>query len=335
MFRSQPEFPPGPGCKRRRRRFSAMSANFPSAGTLCFANPCRPETPVFTQNRLAQIATWCAFSLLLATALPAAGKSREECEREFKPQTGQPGKDVIWVPTNDGLVTRMLRMAQVTAADQVYDLGAGDGKIAIAAARDFGARAVGVEYDEHMARLAQCYVKADRLEGRVRIVQGDIFETDFSSATVVTLYLLPELNLRLRPTLLKMKPGTRVVSHSFMMDDWEPDERSMTEDGNAYLWIVPAQVAGSWSFREQGGDDRFVLQLDQKFQQLSGRVGDDKQVLSDARVRGQQIDLAFANGGAQTKLTGRIEGERIDAKVTRGKNTSRYVGTRVPAGSGR
>ena len=204
---------------------------------------------------------------------PVASASREECERQFKPESGQPGKDVIWVPTNDYLVARMLKMAQVTKADRVYDLGAGDGKIAIAAARDFGATAVGVEYDPKLAKLGQCYVQAEKLGERVRIIQGDIFETDFSSATVVTLYLLPELNLRLRPTILNMKPGTRVVSHSFLMDDWEPDERSMTEDGSAYLWIVPAKVAGTWEFRESGGKGKFVAKLEQKFQQLSGRAG--------------------------------------------------------------
>lgn len=287
-----------------------------------------------TRTRLAQLATSCALGLLLACAIAAEGKSREECERQFKPQTGQPGKDVIWVPTDDRLVARMLQMAQVTSADQVYDLGAGDGKIAIAAARDFGARAVGVEYDAKMATLAQCYVQAEGLEDRVRIVQGDIFQTDFSGATVVTLYLLPELNLRLRPTILNMKPGTRVVSHSFLMDEWEPDERSMTEDGSAYLWIVPAKTAGTWAFRQQDGNDRFVVQLEQKFQQLTGRVGDDNQVLSEARVQGSQIDLSFVENGAPAKLTGRVDGDRIEAKVTRGKTTSRYIGTRVQTGSG-
>jgi hypothetical protein len=227
----------------------------------------------------------------------------------------------------------MLKMAQVTKADRVYDLGAGDGKIAIAAARDFGATAVGVEYDPKLAQLGQCYVQADKLGERVRIVQGDIFETDFSSATVVTLYLLPELNLRLRPTLLNMKPGTRVVSHSFLMDDWEPDERSMTEDGSAYLWIVPAKVAGTWEFRESGGKGNFVAKLEQKFQQLSGRAG--KQPLtSDARVNGSQIDLTFVDDGAPTKVTGRVDGDRIDAQITRGGKASRYIGTRARASSG-
>jgi len=263
----------------------------------------------------------------LAFSLPAPAAD------DYAPQVGQPGKDVIWVPTNDGLVARMLQMAKVTAADRVYDLGAGDGKIAIAAARDFGAQAVGVEYDPQLAKLAQCYVQADQLGERVRIVQGDIFETDFSSATVVTLYLLPELNLRLRPTILNMKPGTRVVSHSFLMDDWEPDERSMTEDGSAYLWIVPAKVAGTWSFREADGKGRFGMQLEQKFQQLSGRAG-EQPLVAEAHVRGPELELAFMENGAPTKVVGRVDGNRIDAKVTRGNKTSRYIGTRTQAGSG-
>ena len=275
--------------------------------------------------------SWCVLALLLACTFPAAGASREECEREYQPQTGQPGKDVIWVPTNDGLVARMLKMAEVTASDRVYDLGAGDGKIAIAAARDFGARAVGVEYDPQLARLAQCYVQADRLGERVQIIHGDIFETDFSSATVVTLYLLPELNVRLRPTILKMKPGTRVVSHSFLMGDWEPDQRSLTEDGSAYLWIVPAQVAGNWSFREADGNGRFAVQLEQEFQQLRGRASNEP-LISDARVHGAQIELTFVENGAPTKVSGRLDGDRIDAQVTRSGKSSRFVGSRSQAG---
>jgi hypothetical protein len=271
--------------------------------------------------------------LLLACAVPVSGASREECERQFKPEMGQPGKDVMWVPTNDALVARMLEMAQVTSADLVYDLGAGDGKIAIAAGRDFGARAVGVEYDPQLARLGQCYVQAERLGELVRIIEGDIFKIDFTAATVVTLYLLPELNLRLRPTILGMKPGTRVVSHSFMMDDWEPDERSMTVDGSAYLWIVPAQVAGTWEFRESDGQGRLVVQLEQNFQQLSGRAGDEP-LISDARVRGSQVNLTFFENAAPTKVEGRVEGNRIDAQVTRAGKTSRYVGTRSRGDSG-
>lgn len=281
----------------------------------------------------ALLASLCVSALLFACTVAASGASREECERQFKPAMGQPGKDVMWVPTNDALVARMLKMAQVTSADLVYDLGAGDGKIAIAAARDFGAQAVGVEYEPQLARLAQCYVQADRLGERVRIIHGDIFQIDFTAATVVTLYLLPELNLRLRPTILGMKPGTRVVSHSFLMADWEPDERSMTEDGNAYLWIVPAKVAGTWEFRESDGQGRIIVKLEQSFQHLSGSASNEP-LISDARVRGSQINLTFFENPAPTKVEGRVDGNRIDAQVTRGGKTSRYIGTRSQGGSG-
>lgn len=285
-------------------------------------------TPVRRRNFSALLAPWCALALLLSCAVAASAATREDCERRFKPQVWQPGKDVVWLPTSDGLTRRMLQMAKVTAADRVYDLGAGDGKIAIAAARDFGAQAVGVEYDPTLAQLGQCYVEAERLGSRVRIIQGDIFETDFSSATVVTLYLLPELNLRLRPTILKMKPGTRVVSHSFRMDDWEPDERSTDDSDVAYLWIVPAQVAGNWSFREAGGNGQFAVQLTQKFQELDGRANGEP-LLPNARVRGEQLEFAFIEDAATTKVSGRVAGDRIDAKITRGGKTSNYVGART------
>jgi SAM-dependent methyltransferase len=282
----------------------------------------------------ALLASLCVSALLLVCVVPASGAGREECERQFKPEIGQPGKDVMWVPTSDALVARMLKMAQVTSADRVYDLGAGDGKIAIAAARDFGAQAVGVEYEPPLARLAQCYVRAEGLGERVRIIQGDVFETDFTAATVITLYLLPELNLRLRPTILSMKPGTRVVSHSFLMDDWEPDERSMTEDGSAYLWIVPAKVAGTWEFREsEGGQGRFAVKLEQNFQHLSGSAGNEP-LVSNARIRGSQVNLMFFENGAPAKVEGSVEGNRIDAQVTRGGKVSRYIGTRSQGGSG-
>jgi SAM-dependent methyltransferase len=324
MFRLQSRFP----------AFSANLPNFPSGKDVLDA-PCLGEEGCTMTRRHppALLASLCVSALLLACVVPASGAGREECERQFKPEIGQPGKDVMWVPTSDALVARMLKMAQVTSADYVYDLGAGDGKIAIAAARDFGAQAVGVEYEPQLARLAQCYVQADGLGERVRIIQGDVFETDFSKATVVTLYLLPELNVRLRPTILDMKPGTRVVSHSFLMGDWEPDERSMTEDGSAYLWIVPAKVAGTWEFRESDGPGRFVTQLEQSFQHLSGRGGDEP-LVSNARIRGSQLSLMFFENGAPTKVEGNVAGERIEALVTRDSKTTRYIGTRSQGGGG-
>lgn len=270
-----------------------------------------------------------AMAFLLICAGAAQGQSRrEECERDFKPSTGQPGKDVVWVPTNDGLVTRMLEMAEVKSSDLVYDLGAGDGKIAIAAAKQFGAKAVGVEYDPDMAKLAQCFVRTEGVTDQVKIIQGDIFETDFSSATVVTLYLLPELNLKLRPTLLKMKPGTRVVSHSFLMEDWQPDHSSMSIDGAAYLWIVPAEVEGTWNFKQQGGKDRFSLTLKQTFQRLEGTVGAGPDDVTSGELKGSQISLMFSDEGIHTRLKGRVTGNRIEAQVTRNSTTADFVGTR-------
>ncbi|HEY5754250.1 MAG TPA: methyltransferase domain-containing protein [Steroidobacter sp.] len=254
--------------------------------------------------------------------------TREDCERSYKPSTGQPGKDVVWVPTNDPLVVRMLEMAQVGKNDLVYDLGAGDGKIAIAAAKQFGARAVGVEYNADMAQLAQCLVRAEGVGDKVKVVQGDIFETDFSAANVLTLYLLPELNLRLRPTILKMKPGTRVVSHSFLMDDWRPDESSVSTDGAAYLWIVPADVAGKWTFKEQAGKDSFDVNLAQTFQKLSGTVGKGTDDITNAEVRGNQVEMMFSEGDVHTRLKGELKGNRIEAKVTRNDATSTFIGTR-------
>jgi len=258
----------------------------------------------------------------------SAETTRADCEKSYKPSTGQPGKDVVWVPTNDPLVTRMLEMAKVGKNDLVYDLGAGDGKIAIAAAKQFGARAVGVEYNPDMAQLAQCLVRAEGVADKVKVVQGDIFETDFSAASVVTLYLLPELNLKLRPTLLKMKPGTRVVSHSFLMEDWQPDESSVSSDGAAYLWIVPADVSGKWTFKQQGGKDTFDVKLEQTFQKLSGTAGKGTDEVTNADVRGNQVEMLFSQGDVHTRLKGELKGERIEAQVTRNGATSTFIGTR-------
>ena len=271
------------------------------------------------------------FGAALCSGALAQAQTRADCERIYKPESGQAGKDVIWVPTNDSLVERMLRMAKTTSADLVYDLGAGDGKIAIAAAKKFGARSVGVEYNPDMAKFAQCMVRVEGVSDKTRVIQGDIFEIDFTAATVVTLYLLPELNLKLRPTLLKMKPGTRVVSHSFLMDDWEPDERSTTDDGYAYLWIVPAQVDGTWTFAPQGGGATLVVQLDQTFQQLKGTVGAGASAkpLSSAKLEGAQLEMSFVGDGGTSQLKGVMNGDRIEATVTDGNNKqTRYIGTR-------
>lgn len=277
--------------------------------------------------RQSAVCSVCAYVLLSLVAVPASADNRETCIRDFEPHTGQDGKDVVWVPTSDDLVNRMLAMAKVAPADLVYDLGAGDGKIAIAAARDFGAKSVGVEYNPHMVKLAQCFVEAEGVADRVAIVRGDIFETDFSAATVVTLYLLPELNVRLRPTILKMKPGTRVVSHSFLMGDWQPDQR--TDDSLAYMWIVPADVAGTWTFEARDKQDAFTVHFDQTFQEISGTAGKDKRSITNASLRGDSLQFTYDDGGTPVKVAARVKGKRIDAKVTRGNRAATYVGTRA------
>lgn len=275
--------------------------------------------------------TACMLASGLICGLPAHAQSaRESCEQGFRPSTGQPGKDVVWVPTSDALVKRMLEMAQVKSSDLVYDLGAGDGKIAIAAAKQFGAQAVGVEYNPDMARLADCFARAEGVADKVKIIQGDIFETDFSHATVVTLYLLPELNLRLRPTLLRMKPGTRVVSHSFLMEDWQSDASSVSNDGAAYLWIVPAQAGGRWVFEQPGGKERFAVDLKQTFQKLSGTAGNAEPIQGE--VKGSQVSFHFpaVAVAAATQVDGQIAGDRIEAQVKRNGKAANFIGKRQP-----
>jgi hypothetical protein len=266
--------------------------------------------------RLLLRATTLAVAGLLIAVGSAFAKDRKECDRVYKPSVGQPGKDVVWVPTPDELVQRMLAMAKVTPKDIVYDLGAGDGKIAIAAGK-LGATAVGIEYNPDLVKLAQCYVEAEGVAGKVKIIHGDIFKEDFSKATVVTMYLLPELNLKLRPTILNMRPGTRVTSHQFTMGDWEADETAEIEYRTAYLWIVPAKVEGNWNFRD-ASRQQFAVALTQKYQKISGdvTVGGNKQPLVGATLRGDEIRFAFNDDKGVTRtLTGTVRSNEINGTL--------------------
>jgi hypothetical protein len=270
-------------------------------------------------------AHFAALVAALALGLPAAAQ-----QKPYEPQVGQAGKDVIWVPTPDEVVDRMLRMAQTTSNDYVVDLGAGDGKIAIAAAKKFGARSLGIEYNPDMARHAQGNVERAGVTGRARIIQGDIFATNFSDATVVTMYLLPGLNMKLRPTLLGMRPGTRVVSHSFTMEDWEADEISSMDGRRAYFWVVPANVHGAWLL--ESGGEKNELVLEQKFQKIEGAVGlgHTQGGLRDARLRGFVISFAWVdNNGVLRNFSGRVTGGRMEGSW-RGDNGSegRWVATK-------
>jgi SAM-dependent methyltransferase len=232
------------------------------------------------------------FFLVLGNAI--AQSSYNFGDEKYRPNMGQSGKDVIWIPTGNELVTQMLKTANVGPTDLVYDLGAGDGKIAIAAAKDFGARAVGIEYNADMAALGQRNAERAGVANKVKIIQGDIFKEDFSKATVLTLYLLPELNFQLRPTILKMKPGTRVVSHAFDMGDWQPDAE-IDNPAKGYFWIVPANVAGEWvlnSFDSQGAT---VLNLSQKFQYVGGNItlGKKTQPILNPKLKGDTLQFSY------------------------------------------
>ena len=250
------------------------------------------------------------FAAPLAAVLVAFGAAAQQ--QKFEPQVGQAGKDVIWVPTPDDVVDRMLTMAQVTPSDFVMDLGSGDGKIAIAAARKFGARSLGIEYNPDMVKLAQDNAQMAGVAEKASFRRADIFATDFSQASVITLYLLPALNMKLRPTILSMRPGTRVVSHSFTMEDWEADEISTMDGRRAYFWVVPANVMGSWTL--DAGGQKTELALEQTFQKVNGTValGGVHGGLRETRLRGAQIAFAYVDDkGLRRDFTGQVSGRQM------------------------
>ena len=255
--------------------------------------------------------------LAVLACFAALGSAWADPCKDLAPTRGQSGKDVIWIPTPEPLIDKMLTAAKVTAQDRVFDLGAGDGIIAITAARKFGAQSVGVEYNPKMADYARCKVQEAGMTEKVRIITGDIFVENFSSANVVTLYLLPDLNLRLRPTLLKMKPGTRIVSHAFSMGDWEPDETMSHEYARGYFWVVPAQVEGDWMFSGmEGGPMRVSLR--QTYQNIGGMFtrASNTQPLVGARLRGEDISFQFSTPDKNVHtFTCRVAGDRITGTV--------------------
>jgi SAM-dependent methyltransferase len=222
----------------------------------------------------------------------------------YEPQSGQEGKDVVWVPTPDALVEAMLDIAQVTAADRVIDLGSGDGRTVIAAAKR-GATARGIEYNPDMVALAQRRAADAGVTSRATFEEADLFETDFSDATVITMFLLSSINLELRPTLLRLRPGTRIVSNTFSMGEWEPDARVSVEDEcnswcTALFWVVPAKVGGTWRMGDR------TLMFMQEFQMVTGTLGDAPIV--DGRVRGDQVTFTVG----ETNYTARVSGDVMD-----------------------
>jgi SAM-dependent methyltransferase len=259
------------------------------------------------------------FIVVLAVLTSLAAQQVDKGQK-FQPAVGQAGKDVIWVPTPEELVAAMLDAAHVTPNDYVIDLGSGDGRIVIAAAKR-GARALGIEYNPDMVALSRQNAAEAGVADKATFREADIFATDFSQATVITMYLLPDLNYRLRPKILELKPGTRVVSHSFDMKDWEPDQTVSFEYRTAYLWIVPANVAGTWASSAAGGNAELIL--NQTFQKIDGslKIGGRDLPIKNAKLDGDKVSFTVDETPPMTReYAGRVNGDVITGTV------------RVPAG---
>ena len=249
--------------------------------------------------------TCMAVVLAASPVLAQSADSTKLGDEKYEPRVGQSGKDVIWVPTNDAVADAMLKVAKVKPTDLVYDLGAGDGKIAIAAAKNFGATAVGIEYNKEMAELAKRNTERAGVADKVKIINGDIFVEDFSKATVVTMYLLPDLNLKIRPTILKMAPGTRIVTNSFNMGDWEPDDTVGTGYAQGYFWVVPGNAAGKWSLiGMEGSQQPATLEITQRYQRIGGvlNIYGKSQPLLGATLSGNRLKFSFTDHSNQSRI---------------------------------
>ena len=264
-------------------------------------------------------------SLLFAFAVSLCGapafSQAVATQKPYEPTVGQAGKDVVWVPTPQALVDKMLDMAKVTPADFVIDLGSGDGRTVITAAKR-GSRALGIEYNPEMVELAKRNAAAAGVADKATFVKADLFDTDLSKAQVITMFLLPTINMKLRPKLLDLKPGTRIVSNSFTMEDWAADQtETITGDCSSWctalLWIVPAKVEGTW--QTPRGD----LKLIQQFQMITGSLGG--RPIADARLHGAEI--TFKVGNAQ--YTGHVDGNTMRGTTTGGSG-GQWTATRKP-----
>ena len=245
-------------------------------------------------------------AISLCLLFTSSGVFAQNTDESFKPYSGQAGKDVVWVPTPQELVDLMLDMAKVTSTDYVIDLGSGDGRTVITAAKR-GATALGIEYNPDMVDLARRAAKEAGMSAKATFENADLFESDFSKATVITMFLLSDINYRLRPKILDMKPGTRIVSNTFDMSEWEPDltkklEESTSSWYTAHLWIVPAKVDGTWKLN--GGQVSF----NQEFQNITGTLTlNGKELTLSGKLDGTKI--SFTSGG--TEYTGTVNGNTI------------------------
>jgi len=258
--------------------------------------------------------TW-QLAFLIASML-ATSSACAQPAREFEPRVGQPGRDVVWVPTPDELVEKMLNLGNVTASDYLIDLGSGDGRTVIMAAKR-GARAHGIEYNPEMVELSKRNAAAAGVSERATFAKEDLFESDFSKASVITMFLLPQINLKLRPKILDLKPGTRIVSNSFTMGEWREDgsDSMDTECINwctALLWIVPAKVGGTWKLAQ--GE----VTLLQSYQFISGTLQDGNQFtpIANGKIKGDQI--LFNAGGVV--YAGQVSGDSMQGTLSSGGN---------------
>jgi len=299
-------------------------------------------------SAFARICALTTLSLALgATAFAASDTAPAAAPAAFEPALGQKGKDVMWLPTPDVLATRLLTMAKLGPNDKLVDLGSGDGKIVIMAARDFGATARGVEFDPRMVAHSEAAAADAGVSQKTRFIQGDIFKHDFSDATVVALYLLPELHLKLRPQLMAMAPGTRIVSHYFDMGRWSPDQEAELQGRPGFLWIVPANAGGTWRIDEKSTATSTsastsastspsqakptVLSLQQSFQLLTGTATIDQrsQPVEQARVAGQAIAISLVDeNGTPRKFEGIIDGDRLRGTITDASGQTPFSATR-------
>jgi len=259
--------------------------------------------------------------LILMLACVTAPAQQQE---GYQPQVGQPGKDVVWVPTQQELVDRMLEMAKVTPQDYVIDLGSGDGRTVITAAK-LGAPALGIEYNPDMVELSKRNAAEAGVSDKATFVKADLFESDFSKATVITMFLLPDINLKLRPKLLDLKPGTRIVSNSFTMEDWEADATVRLEEGcmswcTAYMWIIPAKVEGKWKLSD--GE----LTIKEQFQKITGTVSSGgKETQITGRLRGNLI--TFSADGSEYE--GEVDGDMISGNAKSGAGNKSWHAMKI------
>jgi len=262
--------------------------------------------------------------LTLSTCVSLAGGGSAELAqpaKSYEPQVVQEGKDVVWVPTPQALVDKMLDMAKVTPKDYVIDLGSGDGRTVITAAKR-GAKAHGIEYNPDMVDLAKRNAAKEGVSDKATFIKADLFESDFSQAQVITMFLLPSINLKLRPKILDLKPGTRIVSNSFDMEEWKPDQTATVSEGctswcEAYLWIVPAKVQGRWKLP----DGELILK--QSFQMISGTLkkAGATSTVSNGKLNGGQITFSASN----TRYTGWLSGNSLQGTTHTG---ARWKATR-------